>query len=66
MISQSIELILDFKIYCKYRQKQAKQIALNYANESPCSKLQGIKSELIISPHPNPFFREREHKGITL
>jgi hypothetical protein len=35
-------------------------------NESPCSKLQGIKAELIISPHSNPLPKLREHKGITL
>jgi len=31
-------------------------------NEPPCSKLQGIKADLILSPHPTPLPRERERK----
>ena len=36
------------------------------SNESPCSKLQGIKADFISSPHPNPLPKEKEHNGMTL
>jgi CRP-like cAMP-binding protein len=36
-----------------------------FVNESPCSKLQGIKADFILSPHPNPLPREGQ-KRMTL
>ena len=35
-------------------------LKIDELDESPCSKLQGIKAGLIIPPHPNPLPRERK------
>ena len=37
-----------------------KPLPMPGTHEAPCSKLQGIKVDFIISPHPNPLHRERE------